>query len=171
MKFLLFALTLVALLQLSASETLPRGRRTKSAKAPKSPKAPKAPKSPKGEMPSMAPSVSSAPTACADSTARWPVNNVTQACAWVLRGTYNTTTNGIVTTTYYRCNDFIEARTNCPVTCGTCPCFDTTERFLVPTGVYQACAWVARKDTALRCAMMSNTTPISTLCPLTCGQC
>ena len=122
-------------------------------------------------MPSMAPSVSSAPTACQDSTERWPVNNVTQTCAWVLRATYNSTVNGTVSTTYWRCNEFIEARTNCQVTCGTCDCLDTTERFVVPTGTKQACAWVARKETTSRCAMMSNTTAISTLCPDTCGVC
>mmetsp|Transcript_17822 Transcript_17822/g.21804 ORF Transcript_17822/g.21804 Transcript_17822/m.21804 type:complete len:350 (+) Transcript_17822:246-1295(+) len=122
-----------------------------------------------------APTASPAPTACQDTSGRWPIigaNTATKTCLWVANG-------GVAPGAEYpwRCNAFDEPNEFCPLTCGTCPtpsptpCTDTTERFYVleadiPTTT-KSCEWVARKDTSLRCSFEG----VATLCSVTCNAC
>jgi hypothetical protein len=126
------------------------------------------PSQPPTKTPTASPTISSAPTdsptpVCEDSTERFPVNGVTQTCAWVLRGGGP----GVVP---WRCNAYGGAGgVACKQICQTCAsCQDTTERFAVEgQTVKQKCAWVARKATDVRCALEG----IKFLCPVTCGNC
>ena len=115
-------------------------------------------------LPTATPTAS--PTPCQDNPDRFPVGGVTQACQWVINGGGPAAIGSIP----WRCNAFPEAMANCKQSCGLCGCVDTTERFFIPgdsMSVSRSCAWVARKDTATRCAMDG----VRFRCPLTCGNC
>ncbi len=115
--------------------------------------------------PIVTPSPTSSPTYdCKDSPFRFQVEisgsgtTIARYCSWVK------------VNPYAKCA-LTGVREHCPLTCGGCQnCVDSMLRFKFEyNGVesFRLCDWVAKKDTAMRCAIKG----IGSTCPLTCGTC